>query len=126
MVRIVVIDDDPFVRMLIRQILERQGYEVTIAASGEEGLERCLEEQAHLVITDIVMPNGDGWDFISRLRQQVKSVRIIAISGGESASSYSYLMLAKRFGAEQVLTKPIAKDTLLAAVSEVLTQRRAS
>jgi CheY-like chemotaxis protein len=118
---IVVIDDDDQVRGLLVRMLQKAGYtDLGEAADGNQGLARHRERAADLVITDIVMPEKEGLETIQELRRMSPDLRIIAISGGGLNQPGNYLQLARHFGANEVLTKPIQYDDLVAAVQAVL------
>ena len=65
---ILVIEDDEDIRGLLASRLERMGYQVRAAASGEDGVEAAIEEPPHLVMLDIMLPGIDGWEVARRLR----------------------------------------------------------
>jgi DNA-binding NtrC family response regulator len=123
MAKILVVDDDPNIRMLLRQILERAGYEVVEAPNGQVGTNLYRESPTDVVITDILMPEKSGWEAILELRADFPEVKVIAISGGGTLGPFSYLMLAKRFGARHVFSKPLEKNRLLAAVEDLISNR---
>jgi CheY-like chemotaxis protein len=124
MPRILVIDDDPQIRILVGQMLEKAGYQVTLAADGDSGCKMYREMPTDLIITDMVMPEKGGVDTILELRADFPDLKIIAMSGGGRTGPYSYLKMAERFGAEMVFSKPLRKEQLLAAVSELLGAER--
>ncbi len=116
MAHILLIDDDEPILSMLSQALEREGYEVTTAANGIEGIKLYEKTLADVVITDIVMPEMEGLEAIRKLRQINKDVKIIALSGGGFIDPDEYLKLAKQFGAEYTFPKPVdlkkIKDTL--------------
>ncbi|MBI3246646.1 MAG: response regulator [Deltaproteobacteria bacterium] len=120
MVRILVIDDEAQVRDVLRQMLEKAGYEVVEAPEGAEGLQLHRKHPVDLIITDIVMPGKEGIETILALRKCVPKVKIIAISGGGHMNKLDLLSVAQEFGAARTLAKPFARKELLAAVQEVL------
>jgi CheY-like chemotaxis protein len=120
MTRILIIDDEAPVRSVLRQILEKEGYEVIEAEDGEIGMKRYREHPADLVITDILMPEKEGIETILALRKVSPDIKIIAISGGGRTRKLDVLPLAKMFGAVRTLAKPFTRDDLLAAVKGVL------
>jgi CheY-like chemotaxis protein/anti-sigma regulatory factor (Ser/Thr protein kinase) len=67
-VRVLVIDDDPVARSMVSAALEPSGFDVLLAASGREGIDRAREGGVHLVICDLVMPDLDGFEVVARLR----------------------------------------------------------
>jgi len=79
--RILVVDDDKTVRLLLRTALERRGHAVDEAENGAEGLQSYRAAPTDLVITDIQMPVMDGLQMIKELRGAFPTAKIIAISG---------------------------------------------
>ncbi len=122
MALILVIDDDVQIRAMLTRMLEGEGYGVLAAADGEEGLRRFKESPADLILTDIVMPEKDGMETIMEIRREYPEVKIIAMSGGGRVGPFSYLMMAKRLGAEEVLTKPLKKARLMEAIQSLLAE----
>ena len=130
MARILIVDDEEDVRIALKQVLERAGYEVSVAATGNEGLDVMKREGADLVITDVIMPGVDGIVTAKQIREKYRDTRIIVISGGgrtapdpyepDAISTRSYLAFASKAGADQTLTKPFDRDELLRAVQDLL------
>ena len=118
MAQILVIDDDPDIRMLLEQTLQAAGHEVALAVDGREGVERHRTNPADLVITDIYMPKQDGLETIREFRRRFPEVSIIAMSG--RALAVTMLSIAQDLGAVVVLQKPFGRDELLAAVAKAL------
>jgi CheY-like chemotaxis protein len=118
--RILVIDDDDQVRMLVRNMLERAGYEVASASDGDVGMQLMRQQPFDLVITDLYMPNKEGLETIVELKREFPHAQIIAISGGNPSAGMDYLEVAAKLGARKVLAKPIERETLLASVGELL------
>jgi len=117
---ILVIDDDEPIRLLLRAILEREGYRVLEAPDGNEGIKQFTEIPTDLVITDLIMPGKEGIETIRELRQKFPGVKIIAVSGGGRIGPDSYLKMAKGVGALRTLSKPIDRTVLLKTVEEVI------
>ena len=120
--RILVIDDEDLIREVVKEMLEAEGYVVSTAANGREGLRLYRKEPADLIITDIFMPEMEGLETIRELLRSSPKVKIVAISGGGEKGMLSFLSHAKRFGAVQTLEKPFSREELLTIVSELLTQ----
>ena len=130
MARILIVDDEEHVRAALKQVLERAGYEVAVAATGKEGLELMQREGADLVITDVIMPGIDGITTARKIREKFRDTRIIVISGGGKAapepyepdaiSTRSYLASANIAGADRTLTKPFDRQEILRAVKNLL------
>jgi CheY-like chemotaxis protein len=107
MTRILIIDDDPQIRLMLKELLEREGYGVRAASNGFEALDQFDQEKPDLVITDVVMPDMDGLELMVRLRKQQPDLKVIAISGGARIGPESYLKLADRLGADACIAKPM-------------------
>ncbi len=120
MQRILVIDDEPQLRAILKRFLEIEGYEVEVASDGKEGMRLFNRNPADLVITDLIMPEKEGIETIRELKASFPSVKIIAMSGGGRIGPETYLSLAKRLGAHKTLTKPFELKELGDAVREML------
>lgn len=121
MARILLIDDDIQVKMVLEGFLTHDGHRVSSAANGKEARNLLRGEPFDLVLTDIVMPEQDGFEVIMHLMSQPDRPRIVAISGGSPALSQQMLLsLASRMPIERVLSKPISYEQLSAVVTEVL------
>ena len=120
MARVLVIDDDEEIRVLVAAMLERAGHKPELAVDGKEGLRKFGERKPHLVLTDINMPGLDGHDVISALKVLHADVPIIAISGGSEIAKDELLLQASRLGAAEVITKPFEFEQLAGAVSRAL------
>ena len=118
MARILVIDDEPDMRVLLEQTLKAAGHEVILAADGREGVERYCTRPADLVITDLYIPNQEGLETIAELRRRFPEVAIIAMSG--KAAALTMLSIAQKFGAIGILHKPFLTEELIAAVGKAL------
>jgi DNA-binding NtrC family response regulator len=118
MARILLIDDDDSFRSMLRTALEQGGYTVEEACNGDEGRRRQRAAPPALVITDILMPEGEGLETIQALRREFPNIKIIAISAGEGR--LNFLPLARMFGALRTLQKPFTLQQLYSVVHEVL------
>jgi DNA-binding response OmpR family regulator len=120
MARILVIDDDQQFRESVGKILMREGYEVSYAADGNDGVKRFQEEGADLVIADIIMPEKEGFETIKEIRETRPDTKVIAVSGGGGIEPRFYLHFAKESGATRTLMKPFRRQELLAIVRELM------
>jgi len=120
MKRILVIDDDIQMRQMLRQTLEKEGYEVVDAANGKEGVDLYRQAPTDLVITDIIMPEKEGVETIFELRHDFPNIKIIAISGGSrNFDAQDCLGYAKQVGVSFAFSKPFDMKELLGAISEL-------
>ncbi len=120
MARILVMEDDPAVRELLKRILRSAGHEVVEAVDGQEGVELYSSQPTDLVIADMLMPEKPGWEAILELKRKFPDLKAIGISAGLDMGPFGYLMLAKRFGTKRSLMKPLKRQELIDAVTEVL------
>ncbi|MCK5227068.1 MAG: response regulator [Desulfobulbaceae bacterium] len=120
MARILVIDDEVEVLLMLRQILELHKHQVVSAANGEKGAELFRDSPTDLIITDMIMPEKSGIETIVELVKEFPEVKIIAISGGGAIEPERYLSLAENLGAKQTLPKPFTHEELMNAVNDVL------
>ncbi|MBF0549975.1 MAG: response regulator [Deltaproteobacteria bacterium] len=120
MAHILIVDDDTQVRDMLRQMLEREGHQVSEAADGGKAIKCYREFPADLVITDILMPEKDGLETILGLKREFSDVKIIALSGGGQVAPKNYLLMAQKLGAQRILTKPVERKEMLGAVRELL------
>lgn len=114
--RVLVIDDEPQIRRALRLGLERGGHKVSLAASGEEGLDAAALHPPDLVLLDLAMPGLDGFEVCRQLREWTK-VPIIVLSVRAGANDK---IQALDLGADDYLTKPFNFDELLARVRAVM------
>jgi CheY-like chemotaxis protein len=130
MANILIIDDEKDVRNVLKEVLERAGYDAIIAANAREGLEKLESKGADLIITDVIMPGIDGVAAVKQIREDYPDVPIIVISGGGNVapmdyepgaiSTSAYLASATRAGANRTLTKPFERQELLDVVRALL------
>lgn len=120
MAKILVIDDDPVVRSVIRQMLAPDGHVVIEASDGVEGLKVAETEQPALVICDIIMPKKEGIETIISLSRQWPGLPVIAISGSSGKRSEYYLSMAEKLGASASLVKPFSAEVIRRAVKRLL------
>jgi CheY-like chemotaxis protein len=120
MANILVIDDEPGVRTLVRDTLELMGHTVEEAANGIAGVQKFEEAPFDLVITDIIMPDQEGIETIQRLHQLNPKQKIIAMSGGGRTKTVEFLQIAQKLGADQILKKPFGPSVLRDAVRACL------
>ncbi len=117
------VDDDRDIALVMTEFLARCGYTVASAADGHEALKFLQHRAAAVVVTDILMPEVDGYELIMKLRQAPHRPRIIAMSGNPSKIGLDFLKSAQQLGADRVLPKPFAPPALLQLVQEILGPR---
>ncbi|HEY6000966.1 MAG TPA: response regulator [bacterium] len=113
--KILLVDDDVTLRELLADALEREGYTILQAGNGEEGVAAALNGKPDLVISDIVMPEMDGWQLCQTLRSlpSTKTVPFLFLSSLDQAPQK---LRAQRLGADDYITKPFHLATILEKV----------
>jgi CheY-like chemotaxis protein len=121
MPNILIVDDDIHLRQVIEQMLTIRGHQVHTAANGKSAIEIVEQLPIDLVITDILMPDMDGYELISALRKLPAPPRIIAMSGGSGRLDSDYLLrVAQSMKVDKLLGKPLRLAEIDAAIFEVL------
>lgn len=121
--RILVADDEPDTRNLVRMILGRQGYEVSLASNGVEALQKAETELPDLVLLDVVMPAKDGWEVCKTLKSQDKTKHIPVVIFSVLSRVLGDDVSRKRaeeYGCDGYIAKPFTPDGLLAEVKKHL------
>jgi len=108
--RVLVIDDDATIRLLVRRLCEHAGAHVTEASGGQEGLRALYDERPHIVVLDVVMPELDGWQTLERIRQ-ITDVPVVMLS---ARADELEKVRALQAGADDYVTKPFGTQELLA------------
>jgi DNA-binding response OmpR family regulator len=119
--RILIIDDDDGFRNMLRQMLESEGYEITEAHDGEEGVKCQYAQPADLIITDIVMPKKEGLETICEIQKKYPDVKVIVVSGAGWYGAEVEFDMARILGA-RTLKKPFKRRALLKTMEEICRQ----
>ena len=124
--RVLVVDDDRAIRALLRRGLELRGYDVSEADGAQEAIQINDASPVDLVLTDMLMPDGDGVELIRQLRRKSdRKPAIIAMSGGGQLVDASCLPMSRLFGADRTLSKPFGLAELDETLSSALGDRDA-
>lgn len=120
--KVLVVDDDADIRDLVRELLERAGYQVADASNGREGLRVLYEMRPDLVLLDVNMPELDGWATLDRIRDLSEApVIMLTARTGELEK-----VRGLKAGADDYVTKPFGRQELLARVEALLRRRGAA
>jgi len=121
MSHILVIEDDEFFSEMLVELLQQDGHKVSLAADGTKALQLLTLQRPDLIITDILMPNMDGIEFIMELAKQGTQIPVIAMSGGRRSISPEFsLESAKLMGVKATLVKPFTQTDLRQIVQSSL------
>jgi DNA-binding response OmpR family regulator len=115
--KVLIVDDEPDILLMLRVNLEAEGYQTSLAADGETALRRIADERPDLILLDVMMPVMDGWGVLEALADDMFAHRVIVVS---AKSSERDIVRALELGASTYLTKPFDPDELIAEVGRVL------
>jgi len=122
--KILIVDDEAYIRLLIEQTLEEledEGTEILTAENGQEGLELIQAEQPGLVFLDVMMPKMNGFDVCQVVKRDLKMDGVYVVLLTAKGQEYDRRR-GEEAGADQYLTKPFDPDELLALARQVLPQ----
>lgn len=125
--KILIIDDVDYIRKSLSKVLENNGFTCVAAENGKQAIEKLNDGQYDLIITDIMMPEMDGFEFLDYLREQSGSLGktpVLAISGGSKTINPDLALKTIKDKVNLVLQKPFAKDDLLDAIAKVVGNSR--
>ena len=116
---ILIVDDSPTDAYLVKNILEKEGYQTSEASNGEEGIQKTKEIRPNLVLMDVVMPGLNGFQATRKITRgaDTKNIPVVIVSSKNMESDRAWGLMQ---GAKEFLVKPIKQDELLAAVKRVL------
>jgi two-component system, OmpR family, response regulator VicR len=123
-VQVIYIEDEQEMIDLVRLILSRQGYEITGANGGREGLEKIQQLRPDLVLLDLMMPDLDGWDVYQQMKadESMGEIPVIIITAkAQSIDKVLGLHIAK---VDDYISKPFSPQDLLDSVEKVLARKR--
>jgi two-component system response regulator MprA len=118
--RILVVDDDPKIRAVLRRGLAFEGYVVVEAATGEQGLEKAREHIPDLVILDVMLPGIDGLEVTRRLRSASEDVPVLMLTARDEVTDR---VAGLETGADDYLVKPFSFEELAARIHALLRRR---
>ena len=119
--RVLVIEDEPTLARLLSYNLTQEGYEITVADHGGEGLQTALQRSFDLIVLDIMLPGMNGFEILSKLRQNGVATPVIILTARNAEEE---VVQGLKHGADDYITKPFGVAELLARVSAVLRRTR--
>jgi DNA-binding response OmpR family regulator len=114
--RVLLVDDDAELCQLITRFLTREGFEIDWASSGAKGIERALADDYALIMLDVMMPDTDGFEVLSRIRRQSKTPVLMLTARGDTHDRIRGLEM----GADDYLPKPFEPAELVARIRAIL------
>ena len=121
--KIMVVDDEPDVVDLVKLVLESDGFNVVMAYSGKEALEKIGQEMPDLVLLDIMMPQMDGWEVYSRIRANPKTKDIPVAMLTAKSQSIDKMIGLHVVKVDDYITKPFGRSELLERVKRILKEK---
>src|SRR6476646_4093589 len=120
--KVLIVDDEPHIRTVLRATLNRAGYSVVEASNGREALNAKSIDKPDLIMLDLGLPDREGLELVAALRQEPRSALIVVSARDETEQKVAALDL----GADDYVTKPFDTEELLARVRASLRHRLAS
>lgn len=114
--KVLVVDDEETIRIMVREVLESEGYQTALAADGREALKAFFSFQPELVVLDVLMPYMDGWQVLERIRE-VSEARVIMLT---ALNQERQIIRGLHGGADDYMPKPFGTAELVARVETVL------
>jgi DNA-binding response OmpR family regulator len=115
--RVLIVDDEPDILLMLRVNLEAEGYDTALAADGETALQRISEDAPDVVLLDVMMPVMDGWGVLNALKSHDRPPPVVVVS---AKSSDRDIATALSLGAVAFVTKPFDPHHVLDEVVRVL------
>lgn len=117
MSKILIVEDEASLRKMLKDDLELEGFEVSVAKDGEEGLKMALEGKPDLVLLDVMMPRLSGWEVCRQLKAKMPKLPVIMLTAKGQESDK---VMGLELGADDYVTKPFGVLELLARVKALL------
>lgn len=121
--RVLLVDDQPDLAIVLAAAFERAGFAAMTASDGSLALEEFNSRPSDVVVTDIIMPNREGFETVRDLRRLSPSVVIIAMSGGGRIGPTALRDIAIGLGADAFIAKPFRPSEIVALTQQKLTER---
>lgn len=118
---VLIADDEDSISALVQICVTAEGHQAVCVAGAREAKEAMARQTFDLVITDVLMPDGDGLDLITQLRKVQPAARVLAISGGgRFMEGNDCLKMARGLGANAVVMKPFNREQLLSGMAQAM------
>lgn len=123
---VLIVDDDPDLRETLRHMVASVGYDVQCVEDARAAIAIIAVRRPDIVISDIYMPAGDGFELLNWLRNNGVNIPVIAMSGSNSgAAEYDQLSVAEHLGASAVIDKPFRQSKLVETIDRLIADRGA-
>ena len=115
-IKVLLVEDEPTLAMIIKDTLDGNEFDITLAANGEEGLSRYAEIKPDIIVADIMMPKMDGWEVCREIRKNSKVPIIMLTARGDERDE----LLGFDLGVDEYISKPFSPKILVARVDALL------
>mgnify|MGYP001082573083 CR=1 FL=1 len=115
-IKVLLVEDEPTLAMIIKDTLDGNEFDITLAANGEEGLSRYAEIKPDIIVADIMMPKMDGWEVCREIRKNSKVPIIMLTARGDERDE----LLGFDLGVDEYISKPFSPKILVARVEAIL------
>lgn len=121
--KILIVDDEEEICQLTKLMLEKEGYNVAVAKSGNEGIERAIKEKPDGILLDVMLPDGNGWDVCRELKSREETKRIpvamfsVRSEKEEKDNGFYY------FGCDLYIEKPFTRSKIISGVKTMMNHR---
>lgn len=120
--KILIVEDDKAILMGLKDDLEFEGYDVSVALDGKEGLKQAMDQEFQLIILDILLPELNGFEVCKKLREAGKNTPILMLTAARTEEMDKVLGLD--IGADDYVTKPVGSREMVARVKAILRRTR--
>jgi DNA-binding NtrC family response regulator len=115
--RVLVVDDEADLRMLLEHAVAKAGYEVVTASDGEEAISLLVKRKFDIVLLDIQMPNTNGIEVLKYIQKNTPTTKTIMLTG---YADLKHAMEAREFGAQDFISKPYKVEEILYTITRLL------
>ncbi len=126
MSKFLLVDDNEELLAVQAAYLEAHDQEVLLAVNGREALRHLEDENVDIMVTDVIMPEMEGFETIMEVKSLRPNLPIIVVSGGGRVGATDYLSMARSMGAHAAMSKPVAPAALLAEARFLIDKQTAS
>jgi two-component system KDP operon response regulator KdpE len=117
MAKVLIVDDEPEVTEFIKRSLERRGFEVVVATTGQQALDLYPQENPQVVLLDLGLPDINGRDVLKEIKSKSLQIKVMIVSGYTDQNTKQELI---SMGADSFLDKPIIPTKIADAIKEIL------
>lgn len=122
--KILIVDDSPVILAMLKDRFEEEGFQVVLARNGIEGLKKAVEEQPDLIISDIIMPHMNGWEFCEHVRANPDTTSIPFIFLTQESEAPSRVK-GFSIGADDYITKPFSREEVVMRAKAIIKKTEA-